>query len=381
MKWLRKHRDDRSESAAASEAGVRGRAAVAPASTRKRRDTWDDNTDTGSFSADEKLWVETMLTPVSAEDGLPVPAGLQQVKLNMPNWMVSVLYSAGTNEPLAAELPASVEVPVRYDPSTRAITAIDVAATAQELAPYREAAVNQFKRTDSWLAPFHVARSLPVDAGKGAAQSWKDAVGAMASEAKQPAGQATASTWSPEEVEAMRRNASILALRWQKKPKERDKARARALQALPLNLESVRAGSLSVADNLAIHLRTPAQRREAMERFPILGERRNQTAGLLSGGEQQLLSLAGALVDPPKVFVADEPSLGLAPMAVENVLSALAELRDLGCALVLIEEQAGGALALADTVVVMDLGRVAWVGPANEVDRERLGATYLGTAR
>lgn len=136
---------------------------------------------------------------------------------------------------------------------------------------------------------------------------------------------------------------------------------------------------LSVADNLAIHLRSASQRKEAGERFPILGERWNQPAGLLSGGEQQLLSLAGALIEPPKVFVADEPSLGLAPMAVEDVFTALTELRDLGCALVLIEEQAGGALALADTVVVMDLGRVAWVGPADQVDLERLGATYLGS--
>ena len=136
---------------------------------------------------------------------------------------------------------------------------------------------------------------------------------------------------------------------------------------------------LSVTDNLAVHLRSAAQRHEAEDRFPILGERRHQAAGLLSGGEQQLLSLAGALVDPPKVFVADEPSLGLAPMAAEDVFTALAELRDLGCALVLIEEQAGGALALADTVVVMDLGRVAWVGPTAEVDLDRLGATYLGS--
>ncbi|HEX2576134.1 MAG TPA: ATP-binding cassette domain-containing protein [Aquihabitans sp.] len=135
---------------------------------------------------------------------------------------------------------------------------------------------------------------------------------------------------------------------------------------------------LSVEDNLAIRLRTPAARRAAHERFPILADRRTQLAGLLSGGEQQQLALAVALGDPPAVFLADEPSLGLAPMATETVFEALAELRDLGSALVLVEEQAGGALALADTVVLMELGRVAWSGLAGSVDRARLTASYLG---
>jgi hypothetical protein len=224
---------------------------VAPASTRKHGETWDDGTDTGSFSANEPLWVETMLTPVSAEDGLPLPPAMQQLKLNLPNWVVSVLYSSGTNEPLAAELPPSVEVPVVYDAATRAIVQIDVDGAVRELEPYREVAVRYFERTDSWLAPLRSAAALPgdaVDAGKGAVKDWKAALGAMADEARAPAGGATAATWSPEEVEAMRRNAAILALRWQQKPKERDKARARALQALSLNAEGVRAGNLSAAD-------------------------------------------------------------------------------------------------------------------------------------
>jgi len=251
MKWTGKLRDDGSEPAATASAGVSGRAAVAPASTRKHGATFDDGTNTGSFSPNEPLWVETMLTAVSAEDGLPLPTGMQQLKLNMPSWVVSVLYSAGTNEPLASELPPSVEVPVRYDAATRSIAGIDVDATARELEPYREAAVRYFQRTDSWLAPLRNTGALPGDAvkaGKGAVKDWKAAIGAMADEAKVPAGEATASTWSPSEIEAMRRNAAILALRWQKKPKERDKARARALQALSLNLEGVRAGSLSAAD-------------------------------------------------------------------------------------------------------------------------------------
>lgn len=137
---------------------------------------------------------------------------------------------------------------------------------------------------------------------------------------------------------------------------------------------------LSVDDNLAIRLRTPEARQAARDRFPILGERRDQLAGLLSGGEQQQLALAVALADPPTVFVADEPSLGLAPMAVTTVLEALTELRDLGTALVLVEEQASTVLGLADRVVVMSLGDVVWSGPASEVDVDELTASYLGAS-
>src|SRR5262249_45766943 len=83
-----------------------------------------------------------------------------------------------------------------------------------------------------------------------------------------------------------------------------------------------------------------AGRRQAYERFPLLAERRRQPAGLLSGGEQQMLALASALVRPPKVFVADEPSLGLAPLASDTVFGALTELRERGSSLLLVEEKA-----------------------------------------
>ncbi len=135
---------------------------------------------------------------------------------------------------------------------------------------------------------------------------------------------------------------------------------------------------LSVDDNLAVRLRTEESRRSAKSRFPILDDRHSQLAGLLSGGEQQQLAMAVALADPPELFIADEPTLGLSPMASRAVFEALEELKGLGTSLILIEEQAGGALALADTVAVMDLGRIVWSGPAGEVDLDRLGATYLG---
>jgi ABC-type branched-subunit amino acid transport system ATPase component len=137
---------------------------------------------------------------------------------------------------------------------------------------------------------------------------------------------------------------------------------------------------LSVDDNLAVRLRTPEARRAAKERFPILGERADQVAGLLSGGEQQQLALAVALADPPPVFVADEPTLGLAPMATRTVVEALGELRDLGTAVVLVEEQAAAGLELADRVVLMELGRVTWEGPRADLDVDRLTASYLGDA-
>ena len=135
---------------------------------------------------------------------------------------------------------------------------------------------------------------------------------------------------------------------------------------------------LTVDENLALLLRSAAERDQAYQRFPLLAARRSQLAGLLSGGEQQMLALAAALVRPPKVLVADEPSLGLAPLATEEVFRALAELRDAGCALLLVEEKARDALELADTVTFMELGRIAWSGPRAAADLDELAAAYLG---
>jgi ABC-type branched-subunit amino acid transport system ATPase component/branched-subunit amino acid ABC-type transport system permease component len=135
---------------------------------------------------------------------------------------------------------------------------------------------------------------------------------------------------------------------------------------------------LSVDENLSVVLRSAREREQAYERFPLLAERRRQPAGLLSGGEQQMLALAPALVRPPGVFVADEPSLGLAPMASETVFEALTELRRRGSSLLLVEEKAREALELADIVAVMELGRIVWTGPRRDADAEQLAAVYLG---
>ncbi len=135
---------------------------------------------------------------------------------------------------------------------------------------------------------------------------------------------------------------------------------------------------LTVEENLQMLLRSADERNDAYARFPVLAERRRQPAGLLSGGEQQMLALVSSLVRPPDVFIGDEPSLGLAPLAVDQVFEALDELRRLGTSLLLVEEKAREALALADVVAVMELGRIVWSGTREEADADRLASSYLG---
>ena len=135
---------------------------------------------------------------------------------------------------------------------------------------------------------------------------------------------------------------------------------------------------LTVEENITLQIRDPELRAKAYDRFPILHERRTQTAGLLSGGEQQMLSLAPALANPPAVLIADEPTLGLAPLAAEIVIEAVVELRDGGCAVLLVEEHARNALEIADTLAFMQLGNVVWNGPTRDVDMESLAGVYFG---
>jgi len=138
--------------------------------------------------------------------------------------------------------------------------------------------------------------------------------------------------------------------------------------------------SLTIDENLALYLRTAAERDAVYERFPGLAGRRTVPAGSLSGGEQQLLALAPLLQRPPKVLIADEPSLGLAPRLVEEVFRLLTELRDAGTALLLVEEKATEVLEVADTVAYLAQGRVTWCGPRRDVEADRLTQAYLGIA-
>ena len=131
--------------------------------------------------------------------------------------------------------------------------------------------------------------------------------------------------------------------------------------------------TLTVEENLTLSIRrqrgskgVKAGLEEAYDLFGALRERRQQPAGTLSGGEQRMLSMARVLVDTPKVLIADELSLGLAPMIVEQTYASLARLRDAGTALLVIEQHVAHALKLCEHVVVMDHGTVAWSGPTAE---------------
>ena len=137
---------------------------------------------------------------------------------------------------------------------------------------------------------------------------------------------------------------------------------------------------LTVEENLRLVL-DAEQRAAVYQRFPVLRERRKLAAGVLSGGEQQMLTLAPLLAKPPRVLVADEPSLGLAPLVIEQVMEILREIAATGCAVLLVEEKLHGIAHVAERVVALDLGKVAWTRDASEVNAAALAATYLGVDR
>jgi branched-chain amino acid transport system ATP-binding protein len=116
---------------------------------------------------------------------------------------------------------------------------------------------------------------------------------------------------------------------------------------------------------------------DAIELFPNLAARRSTRAGLLSGGEQQMLSLSRGLVTRPKLIIADEMSLGLAPKMVDMVFESLGRLKAAGVTMIIIEQFVHRALAFADQCVLLSRGQVAWQGAPGAADREIL-ARYLG---
>lgn len=144
---------------------------------------------------------------------------------------------------------------------------------------------------------------------------------------------------------------------------------------------------LSVEENLVLggYVAERAQADEAKQRvfemFPILAERRRGPAGLLSGGEQQMLAFGRALMSSPRVMMLDEPSMGLAPTMVDTVLGAVRTIADSGIAVLMVEQNADVALRVADDVVVLARGEVVFSGPAGRArSNAAVVRAFLGEA-
>ena len=143
---------------------------------------------------------------------------------------------------------------------------------------------------------------------------------------------------------------------------------------------------LTVRENLEMGAYVRRDRREVeddLERvsthFPVLTERRRQTAGTLSGGEQQMLAIARALMSRPRLILFDEPSLGLAPALVETTFGIIADIRRRGTTVLMVEQNAYLALRMADRAYVMETGRIVLEGPARALlDDDHVRRAYLG---
>jgi branched-chain amino acid transport system ATP-binding protein len=142
-----------------------------------------------------------------------------------------------------------------------------------------------------------------------------------------------------------------------------------------MNVEdNLQLGAFRIAGNIAAN---SFERVYAL--FPRLKERRRQLAGTLSGGEQQMLAMGRALMGAPKLLMLDEPSLGLAPIVVADIFRTIGELRAAGVSVLLVEQNAQAALAVADRAYVMELGEFILDGPARDIaTNQRVAASYLG---